>query len=149
VAFVGDYREYFAHLGRGIGDVTDDSETRAKTGRLAKTVRVAPGVARSLRAEPLDIVTERLDGRSFDVIIATNILPYFGDSELMLASANVAGMLAPGGVFLHNEARPLLAEVAAPLGMPFAQSRHVPIATVRGAPAPLGDSISIHRKAGG
>jgi hypothetical protein len=60
-------------------------------------------------------------------------------------------MLAPGGVFLHNEARPLLGDVTAALGVPFEQSRHVTIASVRGRPgsvqpAPLFDSVWLHRK---
>ena len=63
----------------------------------------------------------------------------------MLALSNVAAMLAPGGVFLHNEARPLLQDVTAALGLPLAQSRHAVIATVRGA-APLGDSVWLHRR---
>ena len=35
------------------------------------------------------------DEAAFDIIIATNILPYFNDVELMLAMSNIAGMLAP------------------------------------------------------
>ena len=60
--------------------------------------------------------------------------------------SNVAAMLAPRGVFLHNEARPVLGEITDALGLPFEQSRHVVIATVRGAPAPLFDSVFLHRK---
>ena len=74
-------------------------------------MRVSPAAARALQAEALDIVTERLDGKPFDLVIATNILPYFDDGELMLAMTNVAAMLAPGGVFLHNEGRPLMGAV--------------------------------------
>ena len=62
--------------------------------------------ARALRAEPLDIVTQRLDGERFDLIIATNILPYFDDPQLALAMANIASMLAPGGVFPAQRAAP-------------------------------------------
>jgi hypothetical protein len=91
-------------------------------------------------------VTERLDAPAFDLIVATNILPYFDDVELMLAMSNIAGMLGPGGVFLHNEARPVLGEITDALGLPFDQSRHVVIASVRGAPAPLYDSVWVHRK---
>ena len=116
-------------------------------GHLRSTVRVGPAAARALEAETLDIVTERLDGRPFDLVIATNILPYFDDGELMLAMSNIAAMLAPGGVFLHNESRPLMGDVTAAVGLPFEQSRHVVIATVRGAPAPLFDSVWLHRKA--
>ena len=37
-------------------------------------------------------MTERLDRRApFDLVIATNILPYFDDGELMLAMTNIAG----------------------------------------------------------
>ena len=64
----------------------------------------------------------------------------------MLALTNIAAMLAPGGVFLHNEARPSMGAMTSALGLPFEQSRHVVIATVRGAPAPLFDSVWLHRK---
>ena len=53
----------------------------------------------------------------FDLIIATNILPYFDDIQLMLAMGNVSRMLAPGGVFLHNEARPVLGDITEALGL--------------------------------
>ena len=56
-------------------------------------------------------MTERLGGGPFDLVVATNILPYFDDGELMLAMTNIAAMLAPGGVFLHNEARPMMGGV--------------------------------------
>jgi hypothetical protein len=138
-----EYREYFSRLGGAIGDATvDDGE-----GQLRKKVRVRPEVASRLRAVQLDIALERLPEAPFDVIVATNILPYMDDVELMLAVSNVAAMLAPGGAFLHNEARPLLGELTSVLGLPLAQSRHAIIATVKGAPAPLADSVWLHRKA--
>ena len=56
-------------------------------------------------------MTERLGGKPFDLVIATNILPYFDDGELTLAISNIAAMLAPGGVFLHNEARPVVGDL--------------------------------------
>jgi hypothetical protein len=143
-----DYREYFAQLGRAIadGDQGRGGATPLTHGHLRKTVRVGKPAAGALAAATLDVVTERLDGPAFDLIVATNILPYFDDVELMLAMSNVAGMLAPGGVFLHNEARPVLGDITDALGLPFDQSRHVVIATVRGAPAPLFDSVWLHRK---
>ena len=85
----------------------------------------------------------------FDLIIATNILPYFDDVQLMLAMSNVSRMLAPGGVFLHNEARPVLGEITEALGLQFEQSRRVVIATVHGGadkPGALVDSVWLHRK---
>ena len=143
-----DYRDYFARLGEGVGDVEGTGRaTTAPAGHLHKIVRVRAEAALTLAAETLDVVTERFDGPGFDLIVATNILPYFDDVELMLAMSNVASMLAPGGVFLHNEARPLMRDVTASLHFPFEQSRQAVIATVRGAPAPLVDSVWLHRKA--
>jgi hypothetical protein len=147
-----DFRDYFARLGSAIGEVDTrvpplPRMTGLLDGHLRKTVHVHTAAARALRAETLDVVTERLDEAPFDIVVATNILPYFDDVELMLAMSNVAGMLAPGGLFLHNEARPLMHDVTAALGMPVAQSRQAVIATVRGAPGPLVDSVWLHRKA--
>jgi hypothetical protein len=139
-----EYRDYFARLGRAVGDAAQDPE--GANGTLHKTVRIRQAAAGSLRAERLDVVTERLDGPTFDLVIATNILPYFDDVELMLALGNIASMLAPGGVFLHNEPRPLVGDVTAAIGLPFEQSRQAVIATVRNAPGPLVDSVWLHRK---
>jgi hypothetical protein len=138
-----DYRDYFSNLGLAIGSgrplVTE------RDGRLSKELRVLPAAAHALTAEPLDIVTERLDGPPFDLAIATNILPYFDDTELALAMSNIAGMLAPGGILLHNEPRPALREIATAVGLPMEQSRQAPIARVAGAP-PLADMVFLHRR---
>ena len=145
LAFSRDYREYFDALGARLSTaaaaprVTEDA-----AGHLQKSVRVRADAARVLRAEPLDIVTERLTGSPFDLVIATNILPYFDDQQLALAASNIAAMLAARGLFLHNEARPILGELTAAFGLPFEQSRHAVIATVAGAPAPLFDSVFLH-----
>ncbi len=136
ITLSADYREYFVQLGKAIADEDDPPRGGIATlarGHLRKTVRVGKAAAGTLAAATLDIVTERLDVPAFDLVVATNILPYFDDVELMLAMSNVAGMLAPGGVFLHNEARPVLGDITDALGLPFEQSRHVVIATVRGS----------------
>ena len=143
VQFSRDYRDYFSQLGRSIGETQPGAN--ALSGHLSKTVRVRAEAAHTLDAVSLDIVTERLNGPPFDLIIATNILPYFDDAGLMLAMSNVSGMLAPGGVFLHNEARPVLGEITDALGLPYQQSRQGIIASVRGAPA-LSDTVWLHRK---
>jgi SAM-dependent methyltransferase len=136
------YREYFESLGRAVGR-TDAA--RGPAGHLSKTVTVNAASARSLRAEPLNVVTERLAGDAFDVIIATNILPYFDHVSRLLALSNIAAMLAPGGVFLHNDPRPEVMEDAAAAGLPGEQLRQVIIADVTGAP-PLADTIVLHRR---
>jgi hypothetical protein len=143
-----DFRDYFAKLGRGIVEPGTSSGASSEVkGHLHRTIKTSAAAARTLHAESLDIVTDRLRQGGFDLVVATNILPSFDDGELMLALTNIAGMLAPGGVFLHNESRPVLGDMTTALGMPYEQSRHVVIATVRGAPAPLLDSVWLHRKA--
>jgi SAM-dependent methyltransferase len=142
VTLAPDYREYFKDLGHAIGKAdTPDAERN----RLVKSVQVNASAARALEATQLDIVTDRLDTDPFDLVIATNILPYFDDPQLTMVLTNVARMLRHGGVFLHNEPRPLVGDVTDALGLKFEQSRQATIATVQGAP-PLGDSVWIHRK---
>jgi len=138
VSLSREYREYFERLGSAIGSPSANEP-------LLKTVRVTQVVSSAVQAETLDIVTERLTGAPFDLIVATNILPYFDEPQLALAMVNIAGMLAPGGTFLHNEGRPSMGDLTTALGLPLEQSRHAVIAKVRGAP-PLGDSIWLHRK---
>ena len=143
VAFTPEYREYFLQLGRALGKV----ETGNGGGpHLAKRVIVEPALTSLLDARPLDVVTETLEGPPFDLAIATNILPYFDDLELMLAVNNVSQMLGSGGIFLHNEPRPAMQEAATAAGLEFEQARQAVIATVRGAPAPLGDTVLLYRK---
>lgn len=134
------YREYFASLGRSIGDVEEASPHR---GHLHKRLQMSPDATRVVRPVLLDVVTERLSGEPFDLIVATNVFPYFDADALMLAVANIAAMLKADGLLLHNEARPALHEIAAALGLPPSHSRHEVIATVKGAP-PLGDSVWLH-----
>jgi hypothetical protein len=116
-----------------------------RAGHLTRTVDVNATTAGILDSMQLDIVTERLSAEPFDLVIATNILPYFDDVELLLALTNVSAMLEPGGLFLHNEPRPILGDFTDALGLRLEQSRHAVIANVTGAP-PLGDSVFLHRK---
>ncbi len=144
VTFVSAYREYFTTLGRAVG--SERGGSRVPTGHLSKTIAVSPAAASSLRPEALNIVTERLTGvEPFDLVIATNILPYFDKVGLLLAVSNIAGMLAPGGVFLHNDTRPEVQVDAALAGLPAEQLRQVIIANVEGAP-PLADTVFLHRR---
>jgi hypothetical protein len=139
-----DYVDYVDRFGSALADLPPGPARVLGQGVRGKTVSISARAARTLQAAPLDIVTERLAGQRFDLIVATNILPYFDDPQLALALSNIAGMLLPGGAFLHNEARPVLGEFADALDMPLVQSRHAVIATVAGAKAPLYDSVFIH-----
>jgi hypothetical protein len=142
VTLAPDYREYFKDLGYAIGKVDTPDAGR---NRFVKSVQVSASAARALQAAQLDIVTDRLETGPFELVIATNILPYFDDPQLTMALTNVARMLSPGGVFLHNEPRPVVGDITDALGLKFEQSRQATIAAVEGAP-PLGDSVWIHRK---
>jgi hypothetical protein len=137
-----DYREYFGRLGAALGA---SGIVEIKDGRLAKQVLVSAAAAAAVSGAQLDVVTERFSGPPFDLVIATNILPYFDDTQLALAIANIAAMTAPGGLFLHNERRPILGDFSDALGLPLEQSRHATLADVRGGP-PLFDSVFVHRK---
>ena len=141
-----EYREYFAQLGRAIGDESKPPALKTP-GHLSKTVRIRTAVAQSLSAEELDVVTARLSGSPFDLIIATNILPYFDDTQLVLAATNIAAMLAPDGVFMHNEPRPSFGDITEAVGLRFEQLRRVTIVSVAGG-APLTDVVMLHRKSG-
>ncbi|MEO5822254.1 MAG: class I SAM-dependent methyltransferase, partial [Vicinamibacteraceae bacterium] len=139
-----DYVEYVDRFGAALAELPPGAARDLGNGERGKIVSVAARSARSLHAAALDIVTERLPGERFDLIIATNILPYFDDPQLALALANISAMLLPGGAFLHNEQRPVLGEFSAALGLPLQQARHAVIATVTGANAPLYDSVFLH-----
>jgi SAM-dependent methyltransferase len=52
----------------------------------------------------LNIAT-RFVPETWDLIIATNVLLYLDDRELLLALNNMRLMLKPGGILLHNDAR--------------------------------------------
>jgi hypothetical protein len=146
VTLTDEYREYFAGLGNALGRI-DVKATPAEPARsLRKVVRVSERAAGAVRAESLDIVTERIPAAAFDLVIATNIFPYFDDTQLALALTNIASMLVPGGVLLHNEPRPIMGDLSNALGIPFERSRHATLAKVRGADAPLFDSVWVHRK---
>ena len=141
-----DFRRYFQDLGRSIANATGhEPQPHGYHGHLRKSIAVRPEASRVVDGAALNVVTERLAGGPYDLVIATNIFPYLDDMSLAMALTNIAAMLAPGGILLHNEPRPLLGELTTELGLPLAHARTAIIATVRGAP-PLYDSAFVHRK---
>jgi hypothetical protein len=102
-----------------------------------------PCAIRTVRAVPLNIVTERLDER-YDLIVATNVLLYFNEDQLPLVLTNIARMLSDGGYFIHNDLRPVVEADGDILHMPPTAARTVLIA--QGRRAPLYDSFSICQK---
>jgi len=139
-----DYRKYFAGVGHSIGSpLATPTLPASYAGHLAKALKVRPDVTRVVSGVSLDIATDRIDGEPFDLIVATNVLPYLDDTLVSMALANISAMLAPGGALLHNESRSVLGEVTRDVDLPLRQARTGVIATVRGA-APLSDAVLIH-----
>jgi hypothetical protein len=128
-----EYLSYFRSLGDSIGKVRNVSPTE-------KTIQLYP---LDVHAERLNIVTERLD-RQYDLIIATNILVYLQNPHLLLAMANIAAMLKPGGYLIHNEIRPELDNYSEAAGLHSIAARTVRIG--EGAKAPLFDAFALYRK---
>jgi SAM-dependent methyltransferase len=57
-------------------------------------------------AYEMNLATRFLDASpGWDLVIATNVLLYLDDRELLLAMNNVRRMLNPGGIFIHNDTR--------------------------------------------
>jgi hypothetical protein len=107
-----EVREYWQTFGDRIGapaqvqpstSIADLAELRA--------VRVRPSAVQRMSVSNLNIVTQRLDGEPFDLVIATNVLIYYDVFEQALAMSNVEAMLKPGAVLLANVSVPDLRSV--------------------------------------
>lgn len=141
-----DYATYERSLGLAIGEPVRAPHAIASAPRHLRSIAVRPAVTRGMTAGQLNIITERLvDWPAFDLIVATNVLTYFDDDQLVLALSNVAAMLRPDGYFIHNESRSGLAETASSSKLPIVHMR----TAVIGGPAgrPLYDAVWLHRKA--
>jgi hypothetical protein len=144
-SLTAEFKGYFRSLLGGIGREEPPVVRPALGARLQKTVLIDQEIARQITASRLDVITERFEpSPGYDLVVATNVLQYFGDAELLLAIANIASMLGDGGFFLHNEARPELAAVTTRLGLPPTQSRTFLIAGTRANG--LFDGAAIHQK---
>jgi hypothetical protein len=81
-------------------------------------------------AQLLDIATGHLPN-TYDVIIATNVLLYLDEKELLLAMHNVRAMLTPDGVFIHNDARFAIQLFGRAAGLPVKHFGSVPLDSTR------------------
>ena len=98
--------EYWQRVGAHVGK-NAAATAPVGAGRVSvRRVEVRPSAVLSVTARDLNIVTERIEGlperEQFDLVVATNILLYYGVFEQSLAAANIAAMLRPGGVLLTN-----------------------------------------------
>jgi hypothetical protein len=107
-----ELRRYWAAFGDQIGTAVP-SPAPAQAGVDLRTVRLSPAAVTTVTADDVNIITERSRRAPFDLVIATNVLLYYGPFDQALALSNVAAMLTERGVFLTNTALP--AVPAAPL----------------------------------
>lgn len=119
-------------------------------GAIVDCVDLNPRVTRTVAGvcdseANLDIAVERID-KQYDLIIATNVLLYLNQQELLLALANISAMLADRGVFLHNDARFETNVFGRAADMPVA---HFGTVTLDGTRRPIStDRFVIHSRSG-
>lgn len=103
VRWTPDVVDYWNVAGDRIGRVVSAPPIAGSDIRV-RTITVPPEVVRQIQPEDLNIVVQRLDGRRFDLVVATNVFIYYDVLDQVLALANVGAMLAPGGFLLSNNA---------------------------------------------
>ena len=107
-----EVRTYWQTFGDQIGakaaapmakSIADVAELRA--------VRARPSAVQRMSVLDVNIVTDRLDGEAFDLVIATNVFIYYDELDQALAMSNVEAMLKPGAFLLANFSAPNLTSV--------------------------------------
>ncbi|HEU4692732.1 MAG TPA: class I SAM-dependent methyltransferase, partial [Vicinamibacterales bacterium] len=108
-----EVRAYWQTFGDRIGAPAPArvSKTIAELAEL-RAVRARPSVVQRMSILDVNIVTERLDGQAFDLVIATNVFIYYDQFEQALALSNVEAILNRGGVLLANFSAPRLTSIA-------------------------------------
>ncbi len=140
-----EFKNYFRSLGKNIGVESALLLPENWRTHLSKNIQLQPEILKSISAEKLNIITQQCSSeKKFDLVIVTNVFPYFNDVELSLALTNIAAMTRPSGYWLHNESRNLLISLALLLEVPSLQSRTVLIAGSQNNA--LFDGVAIHRK---
>ena len=102
-----EVRTYWQTFGDQIG-VRTQVPTSKVTADVAdlRAVRARPSAVRQMSVLNVNIVTERLDGEAFDLVIATNVFVYYDALEQALAMSNIEAMLKPGAFLLANVSAP-------------------------------------------
>jgi hypothetical protein len=108
-----ELRKYWQTFGDQIGAPAQTPASKAVAGQAElRAVRATPSTVQRLSVQNLNIVTDRLDGAAFDLVIATNVFVYYDVLEQALAMSNVDAMLKPGAYLLANFAAPELRALA-------------------------------------
>src|SRR5438552_6770417 len=111
-AWLPETRAYWQTFGDQIGAPIETRPPQA-IAELAELrgVRARPAAVQRMSVSNLNIVTERLDGEPFDLVIATNVFIYYDVLEQALAMSNVEAMLKPGAFLLANFSAPNLMSI--------------------------------------
>ena len=108
-----DVHNYWQRFGDRVGGPAQAPASKpiAEMAEL-RAVRARPSAVQRLSVLNVNIVTERVDGEAFDLVIATNVFIYYDLLEQALAMSNVHAMLKPGAFLLANVSAPNLTSVA-------------------------------------
>ena len=111
-AWLPEIRAYWQTFGDQIGAPiqTRPTEAIAELAEL-RAVRARPAAVQRMSVSDVNIVTQRLDGEAFDLVIATNVFIYYDVLEQALAMSNVEAMLKPGAFLLANFSAPDLRSI--------------------------------------
>ena len=102
-----EFQAYWKTLGDKVGVAAPAAVDKAIAARAdVRTVRIPASVVQHLSVADLNIVTQRVDDGSFDLVIATNVFVYYDVLEQALAVANIEHMLRNGGFLLSNSVLP-------------------------------------------
>ena len=113
IPWLPEVRTYWKTFGDRIG-APIPARTSKAIAELAelRAVRVRPAVVQRMSTLDVNVVTDRLDGQAFDLVIATNVFIYYDVFEQALAMSNVEAMLKPGGFLLANFSAPNLTSLS-------------------------------------
>ena len=107
-----EVRTYWQTFGDQLGAPAQPTGSKAITDVAElRAVRARPSAVRRMSVLDVNIVTNRLDGELFDLVIATNVFIYYDVLDQALAMSNVEAMLKPGAFLLANFSAPRLASV--------------------------------------
>jgi hypothetical protein len=109
-----EVRSYWQAFGDRIGAAAQAAPASKAIAELAelRAVRARPSAVQRMSVLNVNIVTERIDGEAFDLVIATNVFIYYDVFEQALAMSNVDAMLKPGALLLANVSAPKLTSFA-------------------------------------
>jgi hypothetical protein len=107
-----EVRTYWRTFGGQIGAPVAVLTPKAAANQAEwRAVRARPSAIRRMSVQDVNIVTERVDGEAFDLVIATNVFIYYDVLEQALAMSNVEAMLKPGAFLLANFSAPKLTSI--------------------------------------